>query len=623
VKAFGNGLNVLDNLVKGEAFASSLVDGETDYYHTDEWKKGGDFFISLAGWSAPGAIYGAVDFVVETSTGQGITSWDADLGQYLGGKTVTSSETIENGGWEYANSNKNGGKWLKAQGKLREKQRLYREKNCPQNGHPGGTQKPNPNGNGPGTDKPVKAVAPKDPNAIIGPDGQPNLHWVSVKDRLPYTILYENDKTASAPAKFVRVTSPIEPKQDAATFQLGNFGFNNQTFAVPSNSASYYQRLDCRDSLGLYVDITAGYDQINNVAFWEFQSIDAVTLLPPSDPLKGFLLLQDSNQTNYGHGFVNFSIKPITTAVTLDTIGARASIVFDSNDTIPTNIAKNTIDAFAPTSHMNALASNTNNPVALSWGGVDDAGGCGLKFYTLYVSTDGINFNIIRSGITRTDTSFTGAAGTAYYFFVLATDSVGNTETLRPGEVKSTFIGSGSLPITWLYFNGATLAKDNLLEWATASEQNNKQFDVERSLNGSSFSRIGVVNAVGNSNATSKYQYTDYNIDKLNSAVMFYRLKQTNVNGSFKYSNIIRLTYNTNVITNSMVYPNPTQGLITITVGDKALVGSVAILYDVNGLQLEVIKITNNSQTINMGKYVNGTYFIKLNNKEVLKIIKM
>ncbi len=494
---------------------------------------------------------------------------------------------------------------------------------CPQNGSPGGTQKPNPKGPGSGTTKESEAVAPKDPNEIIGPDGEPTKHWVSVKDRLPYTILYENDTTASAPAKFVRVTSPIEPKQDAATFQLGIFGFNNQTFTVPPNTASYYQRLDCKDSLGLFVDITAGYDQINNVAFWEFQSIDPITLLPPSDPLKGFLLLQDSSKPLYGHGFVNFSIKPMQTALTLDTIGARASIVFDSNDTIPTNIAKNTIDAFAPTSHMNALAANTNNPVSLSWGGVDDTGGCGLKFYTLYVSTDGINFNIIRSGITRTDTSFTAATSTTYYFFVLATDSVGNTETLRIGEVKSTYIGTGGLPITWLYFNGATVAKDNILDWATASEQNNKQFDVERSLNGISFNRIGVVAAVGNSSLTSKYQYKDINIDKLNSSIMYYRLKQIDINGAFKYSNIVRLNYNTNVITNSIVYPNPTQGLITITVGDKALVGSLAILYDVNGLQLEIIKITTNSQTINMGKYVNGTYFIKLNNKEVLKIVRL
>lgn len=492
---------------------------------------------------------------------------------------------------------------------------------CPPNNKPAGTQKPNPNGNGPGTTKPVIAVGPKDPNAIIGPDGQPDKHWVSVHDRLPYTILYENDKTASAPAKFVRVTSPIEPKQDAASFQLGNFGFNNQTFSVPSNLASYYQRLDCRDSLGLYVDITAGYDQINHVAFWEFQSIDPVTLLPPADPLTGFLLLQDSTKPLYGHGFVNFSIKPLQTAITLDTIGARAAIVFDFNDTIATNIHTNTIDAFAPTSHMNTLPPNNTNPITLSWTGVDDTGGCGINYYTIYVSTDQVNYSVLIPRISRNDTTLTLPPDSSYCFFVLATDSVGNKETLRQGEIKCTSVGP-PLPVAWLYFKGKTVAKDNILEWATANEQNSKQFDVERSLNGTSFNKIGIVRAAGNSNQTNTYQYTDQNIDRLNSEAMFYRLKQIDIDGKFKYSNIVRLRYSENNIVNTIVYPNPTRGSVTIVVGDNALVGSAAVLYDINGRLLENIKITANTQAIDLSKYVNGIYFIRLNNKETLKVIK-
>ena len=493
--------------------------------------------------------------------------------------------------------------------------------NCPQNGKPGGTRiKPHweylPNGDS------VLAIGPKDPNQIIGPDGQPGRQWVSVHDRLPYTILYENDKTASAPAKFVRVTSPIEPKQDAATFQLGNFGFNNQTFAVPANTASYYQRLDARDSLGLYVDLTAGYDQINNVAFWEFQSIDPLTLLPPSDPLKGFLLLQDSSKPLNGHGFVNFSIKPIQSALTLDTIGAKAAIVFDFNDTIPTNIAKNTIDAFPPTSHMNAITSPAPDSMKLSWTGVDDAGGCGINYFTIYVSNDHVNYSILIPKITRFDTTINLLADTNYCFFVLATDRVGNREILRPGEIQCFTLGP-SVPVSWLYFRGKTVAKDNILDWATANEQNSKQFDVERSLNSISFSRIGIVNAAGNSNQTNTYQYKDLNIDRLNSNVMFYRLKQVDISGNFKYSNIVRLSYNAQHTVNSIVYPNPTQGQVTILVGDNSLVGTVAVIYDVNGRLLENIKIASSSQAIDLSNYVNGIYFIKLSNNEVLKVEKL
>jgi hypothetical protein len=206
-------------------------------------------------------------------------------------------------------------------------------------------------------------------------------------------------------------------------------------------------------------------------------------------------------------------------------------------------------------------------------------------------------------------------------FFVLATDRTGNKEILRTGEIKCTYIGP-PLPVTWLYFRGKTVAKDNLLDWATANEQNSKQFDVERSLNSTSFSRIGIVNAAGNSNQTNTYKYTDYNIDRLNSEFMFYRLKQIDIDGKFKYSNIVRLRYNEKNTVNTIVYPNPTRGSVTILVGDNSLVGTVAVLYDINGRLLENIKITASSQALELSRYANGTYFIKLSNNEVLKIVK-
>jgi len=389
---------------------------------------------------------------------------------------------------------------------------------------------------------------------------------------------------------------------------------------MPANTSAYYNRLDVRDSLGLYVDITAGYDQINNVAFWEFQSIDPVTLMPPADPLKGFLLLQDSSSLVNGHGFVNFSIKPKQNALTLDTIGARADIVFDENDTIPTNIYTNTIDAFAPTSHMNAITS-TSNPITISWSGTDDTGGCGIDYYSIYISTDGVNYTLFIPRISRTDTSFFLPPDSTYCFFVLATDRVGNKETLRPGEIKCTYVGP-PLPVTWLYFKGKTVSKDNILDWATANEQNSKLFEVERSLTGTNFSRIGTINATGNSSQTNTYQYTDRNIDRLNSKFMFYRLKQIDLDGKFNYSNIVRLRYDEKNTANTIVYPNPTPGSITILVGSNTLIGTVAALYDINGRLLENIKISNSSQQVDLGKYVNGVYFIRLSNKEVLRIIK-
>ncbi len=459
-----------------------------------------------------------------------------------------------------------------------------------------------------------------DPNLITGPEGQPDKKWLSVNDRIPYTIQFENDTSATARVRYIKITSPIEPKQDASTLELGSVGFNNQTFEIPTGLSSYYQRLDARDSTGVYVDLTAGYDVINNQIFWEFQAIDPITLLSPEDPLVGFLFLPDSTQPTYGHGFVSFSIKPRADAQTLDTIGARAFIVFDENEVIPTNIHTNTIDALPPSSQMNA-ATVTDNLVTLSWTGADDAGGSGIDHYTVYVSTDQVNYSVLFQTVIGTDTSFILPQNPNYCFFVLATDKVGHTETFNPAFLQCASI-SGPLPVTWLYFNGTNQGRNNLLKWATANEQNSKEFRLERSLNGTDFSQIAVLPAAGNSTTVRSYEYTDRNIDQLNSNVMFYRLKQVDQDDNFRYSTIVRLHYRETNKAPTIVYPNPTGGMVTLVLGDPSLLGTEALVMDINGRVLQRVKLTAASQAINLQPYINGMYLIRLNNKETLKVIK-
>lgn len=493
---------------------------------------------------------------------------------------------------------------------------------CPQNPKPKGPQKKRYRYDDE-KNKFVEIIRSNDPNEIIGPKGQPDKRWVSVKDRLSYTITFENAEMASAPAKYVKVILPVPNKADASTFQLSNFGFNNQTFDVPASTSSSYQRLDARDSLGLFIDLVAGYDVTRNELFWEFQSIDPVTLMPPSDALKGFLLLQDTTEdkTKNGHGFVNFTIKPKADAHTLDSILAFAKIVFDANDTIPTNTEKNVIDAVAPTSEMAVLAATYTNAIPLNWMGQDDADGCGVHYYSLYYSTDGTNFMLLKDRMTRTDTLFVGNPETNYYFFTLATDSVGNTEQLRPGVVVNTYLGS-VLPVSWLYFTGSNRGSDNLLEWATASEQNTKEFKIQRSFDGTSFDSVGTVRAAGNATGNSSYQFTDRDIDKLGKSIMYYRLVQIDKDGRESISQIIRINYNTVSEIKTLVYPNPTRGIVTIVFGDDVKTGTIAYLYDEAGKSLQAIKITSSQQQIDLSRYTNGIYFIKLPNQEVLKIVK-
>jgi len=439
-KGAGFTLGLADLAVKGIAATDEFTNGQSNEYYTAETKAGGDLLLSGLGFTPIGGAFGGLDAAIELVSGDGITTHTESAGTFLG--NVTSH--YENGtpiNWQWGKPiDENwrpvwSGDWWSYD-------YHFGEKPCPPEG---GTQKTWFD-TFIGTVSPMFVFLPLDPNEITGPDGQPDKKWVSVKDRMPYTILFENDSTATARTRYIKITTPIEPKQDAATLELGSFGFNNQSFEIPAGTSSYYQRLDTRDSTGLYVDITAGYDVINNQVFWEFQGIDPVTLLPPEDPLAGFLFLQDSTQPDYGNGFVNFSIKPLSSSQTLDTIGARAFIIFDQNEVIPTNIHTNTIDAVAPISSLDSLPVITpDTEITLTYTGTDDPNGSGVKWYSIYVADNNGPPELYVSNFTRTDTTFRGVAEHTYKFYIAATDTAGNIELLK--LVDSVKISSGEYSI--------------------------------------------------------------------------------------------------------------------------------------------------------------------------------
>jgi len=277
-----------------------------------------------------------------------------------------------------------------------------------------------------------------DPNLIVTPLGFDSARWVSVNDKMGITIYFENDPNlATAPVHDAYIYYKLSSKEDAASFRLGSFGFNGMIFTVPNNLNFYQTRLDLRDSLGLYVDVTAGINVTNNTAFWIFQSIDPLTNQPPLDPMTGFLPVKDTSLTALndtvapdGEGFVNFTIEPSNTAQTRDTIFSQAQIVFDTNDTIQTNIEFNTIDALPPSSTISA-DSVINNMVLLHFQAADDTNGCGVKEYDLYVSQDSSNYVTYLTHATDTIISFACTEGSTYHFFSLATDNVGNREALK------------------------------------------------------------------------------------------------------------------------------------------------------------------------------------------------
>jgi fibronectin-binding autotransporter adhesin len=113
------------------------------------------------------------------------------------------------------------------------------------------------------------------------------------------------------------------------------------------------------------------------------------------------------------------------------------------------------------------------------------------------------------------------------------------------------------LPVSLLYLRGVALEKANKIEWATVSETNNDYFVIERSENFTSFTEIGRVKGAGNSNAIIKYEFEDHALSSHSS--LFYRLKQVDFDGSFEYSDIIKIDNEWINQARFSIYPNPSQ----------------------------------------------------------------
>lgn len=271
-----------------------------------------------------------------------------------------------------------------------------------------------------------------DPNEIIGPAGyDDSIRWVSINDVLNYTIFFENDPDfATANAQKVDVRFSFEDKAQIKGFGLGTYGFANMAWNIDDAPAAYQNRLDLCDSMHIYVDLTAGIDVVKQQAFWSFNSIDPETGIAPWQVDRGMLPVNDS--THVGEGFVTFRLRPQEDLHTGDTISIVANIVFDQNDTIPTNRQRNTIDAGNPTSKVKGRKDSKNeNLYHLTLEAADDEGGSGLKRVLLYQAN---NFGIYEEvGVCPLDTviDLMTEPGHQYRFYSIAEDNVGNREPLK------------------------------------------------------------------------------------------------------------------------------------------------------------------------------------------------
>jgi transcription elongation factor Elf1 len=174
------------------------------------------------------------------------------------------------------------------------------------------------------------------------------------------------------------------------------------------------------------------------------------------------------------------------------------------------------------------------------------------------------------------------------------------------------------VPLTWQFVKAQFINNTTLVSWATSQEINTSKFEIEHSAEGISFVKVGEVAAAGNSITVSNYNFTHL---KPVIGFNFYRIKQIDADGSFKYSAIVKVL-NKNDIKQTIIAPNPVVDVLNIVEPTTTFITTVEV-YDSKG-SLMIRKIINaNEQVYSLPVSIlaKGNYMLKVNYKSSFKTI--
>jgi hypothetical protein len=166
---------------------------------------------------------------------------------------------------------------------------------------------------------------------------------------------------------------------------------------------------------------------------------------------------------------------------------------------------------------------------------------------------------------------------------------------------------ANSLPIRLTEFKARWQNNDAYLWWNVDMEDNNDHFEVERSSNGTDIITAGIVQSLGNTQSSRRYDFTDKAVP---GNIVYYRLKQVDKDGQSTHSAIVILKRDTPEFTLS-VFPNPTNGTFTLQLNGISNFERLQYqVYNLKGQLLQNNRINANNTLINLSQWSSGTYLL-------------
>jgi len=200
------------------------------------------------------------------------------------------------------------------------------------------------------------------------------------------------------------------------------------------------------------------------------------------------------------------------------------------------------------------------------------------------------------------------------YFNVHTTNNPGGE--IR-GQINFSNIVSGNIPVELISFSASVKENSITLSWSTATETNNRGFEIQRQDGSTTYLTIGFIQGKGTSTEVQSYSFVDEN---LTSGKYSYRLKQIDFDGRFEYSNVVNINIGTPLSFElSQNYPNPFNPTTTINFTLPEKTNVILKVYNILGSQVaqvlnEVKDAGSYSINFNAAGLASGIYIYKISN---------
>jgi hypothetical protein len=186
-------------------------------------------------------------------------------------------------------------------------------------------------------------------------------------------------------------------------------------------------------------------------------------------------------------------------------------------------------------------------------------------------------------------------------------------------------VATGPLPVQLVDFTAQVQGTGVNLAWRTASEAGSDRFDIERSLDGAAFTKLGMVAAQGTTSQAHAYAFRDVQLPN-GAATLYYRLRQVDLDGTYTFSPVrVVQVAAAAVAFGAEVYPNPWADELHVQLVGLSTEPLHFALYDAVG-KLVLSHATASAQQVALpavGSLPAGVYTLRISQGQQQRVVKL